>query len=77
MDRTDLDDAATLLTLLPGGKRHSTIAALLPGWDMMQADVPSRERMEAAIFVLVGSGLAEVDSSWAMRLTEGGTLLQR
>ena len=42
---------------------------------MLQADVPSREQIETAASILVGSGLAEVDSSWGMRLTaEGGRL---
>ena len=77
MDRRNLDisDAATLMTLLHRGKRPSTLRTLLPGWDMLQADVPSRERMETAMSILVGSGLAEVDSSWGMLLTvEGGRI---
>lgn len=44
---------------------------------MLQADVPSREQMETALSILVGSGLAEVDSSWGMRLTEEGRRLKR
>jgi hypothetical protein len=72
-----MDDAATLVTLLHDGRRSSSLRALLPGWDMLQADVPSREQVETAIAVLVGSGLAEVDSSWGMRLTEQGVQLRR
>ena len=75
MDRRDVDDAATLMTLLHRGKRPSSVGRLLAGWDMLQADVPSREQIEKAASILVGSGLAEVDSSWGMRLTaEGGRL---
>ncbi|MBP3034923.1 hypothetical protein J2M53_01460 [Arthrobacter sp. zg-ZUI100] len=75
MDRRDMDGAATLMTLLPRGKRPSSVRTLLSGWDMLQADVPSREQIETAASILVGSGLAEVDSSWGMRLTvEGGRL---
>ena len=48
-----------------------------PGWDTLQADDPSREQLETAISILVGSGLAEVDSSWGMRLTEEGGRLKR
>ncbi|WP_144671124.1 hypothetical protein [Arthrobacter sp. U41] len=77
MDRTDMDDAATLVTLLHYGKRSSSLRALLPGWDMLEADVPSRERLETAIAILVGSRLAEVDSSWGMRLTEQGVQLKQ
>jgi len=77
VDRMDRDDAATLATLLRDGKHSSSLRELLPGWDMLQADVPSRERMETALAILVGSGLAEVDSSWRMRLTEQGGQLRR
>lgn len=77
MNRRDMDDAATLMTLLRRGRHPSSVRALLSGWDMLQADVPSREQMEAAISILVGSGLAEVDSSWGMRLTEEGGRLKR
>lgn len=77
VDRIDMDDAATLVTLMHDGRRSSSLSALLPGWDMLQADVPSRERVETAIAILVGSSLAEVDSSWAMRLTEQGVQLRR
>lgn len=72
-----MDDAATLVTLLHGGRRCSSLRALLPGWDMLQADVPSRERVETAMAILVGSSLAEVDSSWGVRLTEQGVQLRR
>lgn len=77
MDRRDVEDAATLMTLLRRGKRPSSIRGLLSGWDMLQADVPSREQIETAISILVGSGLAELDSSWGMRLTEQGGQLRR
>jgi hypothetical protein len=77
MDRMEMSDAATLMTLLHDAKRPSSIRALLSGWDMLQADVPSRDRLETAIAILVGSGLAEVDSSWGMRLTEQGGQLRR
>lgn len=72
-----MDDAATLVTLLHDGRRSSSLRALLPGWDVLQADVPSRERVETAIAILVGSSLAEVDSSWGMRLTEQGVQLRK
>lgn len=72
-----MDDAATLMTLLQRAKHPSSVRALLSGWDMLQADVPSREQMEMAISILVGSGLAEVDTSWGIRLTEQGEQLRR
>lgn len=79
MDRREMhiSDAATLMTLLHRGKRPSTLRTLLPGWDMLQVDVPSREQMETAMSILVGSGLAEVDSSWGMLLTEDGERIRR
>jgi hypothetical protein len=77
MNRMEMSDAATLMTLLHDAKRPSSVRELLSGWDMLQADVPSRERVETAIAILVGSGLAEVDSSWGMRLTEQGGQLRR
>ena len=77
MNRMEMSDAATLITLLREEKRSSTLRTLLSGWDMLQADVPSRERVETALAILVGSGLAEVDSSWGMRLTEQGGRLRR
>jgi hypothetical protein len=76
MDRRDMEDAATLMTLLHRGKHPSSVRALLSGWDMLQADVPSRKQVETAMSILVGSGLAEVDSSWGMRLTEQGGQLR-
>ena len=76
MNRWDIGDAATLMTLLHP-KRTLSLSRLLPGWDMLQCDVPSRERVEAALAILVGSGLAEVDSSWGMRLTQEGGQLRR
>ena len=72
-----MDDAATLMTLLHRGRHSSTLRSLLPGWDMLQADVPSRKRVETALAILVGSGLAEVDSSWGIRLSEQGGQLRR
>lgn len=72
-----MDDAATLVALLHDGRRFTSLRALLPGWDMLQADVPSRERVEKATAILVGSSLAEVDSSWGLRLTEQGVQLRR
>ena len=77
MDRREVDDAATLMTLLHRGKRPSSVRTLLSGWDMLEADVPSREQIETAASILVGSGLAEVDSSWGMLLTEQGGQLRR
>lgn len=78
MDRRDMEDAATLMTLLRRGKSSSSsIRGLLSGWDMLQADVPSRKQLETAMSILVGSGLAEVDSSWGMRLTDQGGQLRR
>ena len=72
-----MNDAATLMTLLHRGKHPSSVRALFPGWDMLQVDAPSQEQLETAISILVGSGLAEVDSSWGMRLTEEGGRLKR
>ena len=77
VDRRDRGDAATLMTLLHVSKRPKSIRRLLPGWDMLQVNVPSREQMETAIAILVGSGFAEVDPSWGMRLTEKGGQLRR
>lgn len=76
MNRFDRGDAATLMTLLHP-KRSLSLRRLLPGWDMLQCDVPSRERVETALSIVVGSGLALVDSSWGMRLTEEGEQLRR
>ncbi|SDQ06131.1 hypothetical protein SAMN04487847_0113 [Microbacterium sp. cf332] len=45
---------------------------MLSNWDMLQADVPTRERVEAAASFLVSDGLADVDDSWGMRLTDRG-----
>lgn len=73
----DIFDAATLMTLLHPGKRPSTLRTMLSGWDMLQASVPSREQMETAMSILAGSGLAEVDSSWGMLLTEEGEQIRR
>lgn len=77
MDRRDIEDAATLMTLLRRGKSSSSIRGLLSGWDMLQAHVPSRKQIETAMSILVGSGIAEVDSCWGMRLTEQGGQLRR
>ncbi|MFC3299937.1 hypothetical protein ACFOD8_09970 [Arthrobacter agilis] len=77
VDRRDIDDAATLMTVLRHSKHPSSIRSILSGWDMLQVDVPSREQVETAISILVGSGLAEVDSSWGMRITEQGGQLRR
>jgi hypothetical protein len=65
------------MTVLRRGKDPLSIRGLLSGWDMLQADVPSRKQIETAMSILVGSGLAEVDSSWGMRLTEQGEQLRR
>lgn len=64
------------MALLHGRKHPSSLRGLLPGWDMLQADTPSWERMETAMAILVGSGLAELDSSWGMRPTEQGQQLK-
>ena len=53
MDRLAVSDAATLMTLLHP-KRTVSLSRLLPGWDMLQCDVPSRERVEAALAILAG-----------------------
>lgn len=55
------------MTVLRRGKHPLSIRGLLSGWDM-QADVPSGEQIETAMSILVVSGLAEVHSSWGMRL---------
>lgn len=74
----DIDDAATLMTLLPRPRKRSlSLSGVLPGWDMLQVDVPSRKQVETAMAILVGSGLAEVDSSWELRLTEQGGQVRR
>lgn len=72
----DVDDAATLMTLL--NEKHPTRVTqyLLSGWDMLQADVPSRERIERAAAVLVGTGLATVDEGWGMRLRAEGARIR-
>lgn len=77
MNRRDMEDAATLMTVLGRGKHPSSIHGLLSGWDMLQADVPSRKQIETAMSILVGSGLAEVDPSWGIRLTEQGGRIRR
>ncbi|GAA4896665.1 hypothetical protein GCM10025789_13090 [Tessaracoccus lubricantis] len=77
MDRRDLDDAATLMTLLHRGGGASSVRAMLSGWDMLQADIPSREQIETAASILVGSGFAEVDAPGRMLLTERGREVRR
>lgn len=77
MNRRDIGDAATVLTLLQGPGRAKGLRSLLSGWDMLQADVPVRERMETAWSILIGSGLAEVDSGWCLSLTAGGDRIRR
>lgn len=72
IEEQDIADAAILMTLLHIKKRRSQLLNLISGWDMLQADVPSRERFETAASILVGSGLAEMDDSCALRLTEEG-----
>lgn len=67
----DLDDACTLMALL-NDKRPVAVGHVLSGWDMLQVDVPSRERVENAASVLVGSGLAQLDEGWSLRLTAQG-----
>lgn len=73
----DVDDAATLMTLLDEKRPTSVDRSLLSGWDMLQTDVPSRERIESAAAVLVGTGLASVDEDWGMLLTAEGTRIRR
>lgn len=72
----DLDDACTLMALLHARNRHP-IGDLIGGWDMLQADVPSHEQMERGVRLLVGSGLAEVDERWTIRLTDEGARILR
>lgn len=67
----DLDDACTLMALL-NDKRPVAVGHVLSGWDMLQVDVPSRGRVENAASVLVGSGLAQLDEGWSLRLTAQG-----
>ena len=57
MDRRDIEDAATLMTLLRRGKHPSSMHGLLSGWDMLQSDVPSRKQVETALSILVGPAL--------------------
>jgi hypothetical protein len=73
----DVDDAATLMTLLDEKRPTRVTQYLLSGWDMLQADVPSRERIESAAAVLVGTGAAAVDEDWGMRLTDEGARIRR
>ncbi|WP_152354164.1 hypothetical protein [Brachybacterium subflavum] len=68
----DVDDTATLMTLLDEKRPTRVTRYLLSGWDMLQTDVPSRERIEGAAAVLVGTGLAAVDADWGMQLTAEG-----
>ncbi|MCH1882520.1 hypothetical protein [Agrococcus sp. ARC_14] len=77
MNRRDIGDAATVLTLLQAPGRPKGLRSLVSGWDMLQADVPDRERMETAWSILIGSGLAEVDSDWCLRLTADGDRMRR
>ncbi|WP_306231749.1 hypothetical protein [Agrococcus beijingensis] len=70
--RGDIGDAATVMTLLQGTGRSQGLRSLVSGWDMLQADVPDRERMETAWSILVGSGIAEVGSGWSLSLTGEG-----
>lgn len=67
-----IDDAATVLTLLRRSGRPNSLGSLLSGWDMLQADVPDRERVEAACSILVGSGLAEITDDWHVAITSEG-----
>ncbi|MBK0331715.1 hypothetical protein I8D64_09895 [Brachybacterium sp. MASK1Z-5] len=73
----DVDDAATLMTLLDEKRPRRVTQSLLSGWDMLQADVPTRERIESAAAVLVGTGLATVDADWGMQLTAEGARIRR
>lgn len=73
----DVDDAATLMTLLDEKRPTSVDRSLLSGWDMLQTDVPSHERIESAAAVLVGTGLATVDEDWGMQLTAEGARIRR
>ncbi|WP_187977752.1 hypothetical protein [Mycetocola sp. JXN-3] len=78
MEDTDRFDAAIILTLVPSTQRPLSIGFLLSGWDMLDVDVPSRERVERAMAKLVGSGFAEIDpSTWDIRLTESSEELRR
>ena len=72
-----LSDAATLLACLGRGARNVRLRAVLATWDMLQADVPTRERVEAAASFLVGQHLISVDATWDIRLTTDGTVLRR
>jgi hypothetical protein len=76
IDPADIDAAATLMTLLHSTERPARVRELVADWDMLQAGPPSREELEAAAAVLVGSGLAQLDVSWGVRLTEAGARLR-
>ncbi|UQN29071.1 hypothetical protein [Brachybacterium kimchii] len=73
----DVDDAATLMALLDEKRPRRVTQSLLSGWDMLQTDLPSRERIESATAVLVGTGLATVDEDWGMLLTAEGARIRR
>ena len=76
MQRWTIEDAATLLATVTSQKHPTTISSVVSGWDMLQVDRPSFERLQEAIAVLVGSHLVVVDSAWRLRLTaEGGQKL--
>lgn len=72
----DQENAATLMALL--SDRHAlSVRRVLPGWDMLQATLPTRTELEGAARVLIGAGLAELDGEWALRLTDEGGQLRR
>lgn len=72
----DEENAATLMALL-SEDRVLGVHRVLPGWDMLQATLPTRAELEGAARVLVGAGLAEVDADWSLRLTPAGTRIRR
>lgn len=77
MMRRVIDDAATVLTLLRRSGRPISLSALLSGWDLLEADIPARERVEAACSILVGTGLAEVSEDWGVSVTQKGERIRR
>lgn len=77
MHRWTIEDAATLLATVTSQKHPTTLSSVISGWDMLQVDRPSYERLQEATSVLVGSHLVVVDSSWRLRLTAEGEAVRR
>lgn len=76
-EQRETNNAATVLALLHRVGRPVSLKSLLAGWDMLQADIPSREDVEAGCSILVGSGLASVSDDWRVDLTREGERIRR